>query len=72
MLTVVKALCEQGWPAPVIALSGNGYHLLFRVDEPNDAETAELFRRCLRAIAAKFDSEAVEIDQKVFERLADH
>ena len=66
MRTVVEALGKEGWPSPVIALSGNGYHVLYRVDEPNDRATTELFKACLRAIAEKFNSDAVEIDQKVF------
>ena len=27
-------LAAQGWPAPILADSGNGYHLLYRVDLP--------------------------------------
>jgi hypothetical protein len=66
MLKVAKRLRSMGWPLPVIALSGNGYHLLYRVDEPNDAETTELFKNCLRAIAAQFPDDEVEIDTKVY------
>jgi hypothetical protein len=66
MTNVLKGLKEMGWPWPVIASSGNGYHSLFRVDEPNDSETAELFKNCLRAIAEKFATAAVDIDTKVF------
>jgi hypothetical protein len=66
MLSVAKAMRKEGWPASVIALSGNGYHLLYRVDEPNDAETAELFKKCLAAIAERFATDEVEIDTKVF------
>src|SRR5262249_10407498 len=29
-------LQEHGWPAPVSADSGNGAHLLYRIDLPND------------------------------------
>jgi len=29
-IEVARALRKQGWPVPVIALSGNGYHLLYR------------------------------------------
>jgi hypothetical protein len=66
MVKVVKALRKRGWPEPVIALSGNGYHLLFRVDQPNNSETTDLFKSCLGVIAGKFNSDAVEIDRKVF------
>jgi hypothetical protein len=66
MLDVAKTLRKEGWPSPVIARSGNGYHLLCRVDEPNDADTKALFQDCLGAIAAKFPTDAVEIDTGVF------
>ncbi len=65
MVKVMKALRKWGWPVPVIALSGNGYHLLYRVDEPNDVETSQLFKNCLAAIAAQFATDAVDIDTKV-------
>jgi len=33
---VFSWLQEQGWPEPVLADSGNGYHLLYRIDLPCD------------------------------------
>ncbi|WP_397570453.1 DUF3987 domain-containing protein [Schlesneria sp. T3-172] len=44
-------LHDNGWPSPVVAMSGNGWHLLYRVDLPPDDKTIEL---CLKALAAKF------------------
>jgi hypothetical protein len=66
MCKVENTLRNGGWPLPLIALSGNGYHLLYRVDEPNDAETTELFKKCLQAIADQFPKDEVDIDTKVF------
>jgi hypothetical protein len=66
MLNVAKTLRKESWPSPVCARSGNGYHLLYRVDEPNDAETAALFKNCLDAIAANFPTDAVHIDTGVY------
>ena len=57
-------LKDYGWPDPIIADSGNGAHLLYRLDLP--AEDGELIKRCLQALAAQFDDEAVKIDQGVF------
>ncbi len=51
------------WPEPIVAMSGNGYHLLFRIDLPVD--DAELVRRVLVAIADHFDDEHVRIDRSV-------
>jgi hypothetical protein len=53
-----------GWPEPAITDSGNGYHLLYRVDLPSD--DGGLLKRCLQALAARFDTERVHVDQKVF------
>jgi hypothetical protein len=57
-------LSGRGWPAPVLGDSGNGFHLLYRVDLP--ADDGGLVQRLLRALAAEYDTPAVKIDQKVF------
>src|ERR1700720_1652661 len=35
-------LRAEGWPEPVVADSGNGGHLLYRIDLPNDTESTNL------------------------------
>jgi KaiC/GvpD/RAD55 family RecA-like ATPase len=63
----IKAyLRDEGWPEPVKADSGNGTHLLYRIDLPNDQESAALIERILAALAARFNDEAVAVDQTVF------
>jgi len=59
-------LSDQGWPEPVVGLSGNGYHGQYHVDEPNDKETTKLFADCLAVLSAKFSTNTVDIDRKVF------
>jgi hypothetical protein len=44
--------------------SGNGGHLLYRIDLP--ADDGGLVQRCLEALAARFDDGTVTVDQKVF------
>jgi len=51
-----------GWPEPVVGDSGNGYHLLYRVELPNDRESLELLKGVLEALAFKFSDKAVEVD----------
>ncbi len=63
-LAVADWLTGQGWPEPVLADSGNGMHLLYRVELP--AEDGGLIGRVLGALAARFDDAAVKVDQKVF------
>ena len=57
-------LRSQAWPDPILADSGNGYHLLYRVDLP--ADDGGQVARILQALASRFDSDQVKIDQKVF------
>jgi len=60
--TVRDALAAADWPPPVFADSGNGYHLLYRVDLATDSD---LVKRCLDALALRFDDKTVEIDGTV-------
>jgi hypothetical protein len=59
-------LTEEGWPEPILADSGNGAHLLYRVDLPNDEESSKLTERVLKALAARFSDITVKIDEAVF------
>ena len=59
-------LSSRGWPAPILADSGNGAHLLYRIDLPNDEESKRLIERCLKVIEARFSDDKVKIDTTVF------
>jgi hypothetical protein len=48
-------LMGLGWPPPIVIDSGNGWHLLWRVDLPNDKLTQQVVSRFLKALAAMFD-----------------
>lgn len=63
---IIDYLKGRGYPAPVMALSGNGIHLLYRIALKNTAENAALIEKCLKALDLMFSSEKVEIDKKVF------
>lgn len=64
--SVRQFLDGLGWPDPVEAESGNGFHLLYRIDLPNDTVSADLIKRCLEALSEKFDDDKVKIDRSVF------
>lgn len=64
ILAVKNDLAAQGWPAPILSDSGNGYHLMYRIDLP--ADDCGIVERILKALAAKYDTPAVRIDQSVF------
>lgn len=57
-------LRAKAWPEPILADSGNGYHLMYRIDLP--ADDGGIVERCLKALAKEFDTPAVQIDQTVF------
>jgi hypothetical protein len=59
---IADHLAGLGWPAPVIADSGNGAHLLYRIDLPNDDRSRNLVRRCLEVLATLFDDSTTSID----------
>jgi hypothetical protein len=63
---VANFLASRGCGAPLAAMSGNGYHLLYRTDLPNDAESASRVKKFLRSLAALFDDEATKLDTSVF------
>lgn len=51
-----------GFRSPVVALSGNGYHLLYRIAVRNDEDGRKLIERCLKNLASMFDTAEVKID----------
>ncbi len=63
---VYEYLRALGWPEPLKCDSGNGYHLLYLIDLPNDDAASALLEKCLKALAVHFDDATVKIDQKVF------
>jgi hypothetical protein len=55
-----------GWPKSVAALSGNGYHLLYAIDLPNDEASTALVKGVLLALAERFDDAHTKVDRTVF------
>ena len=53
---------EMGFEEPVYALSGNGYHLFYRIDVPNNEQGRALVEKCLKALSETFDTDKVKID----------
>lgn len=60
------ALRADGWPDPIKADSGNGAHLLYAVDLPNDDAAADLLKRVLEGMAKRFGTASVDVDRKNF------
>jgi hypothetical protein len=61
---IAGQLQNAGWPDPIWLDSGNGAHLMYRVDLPvNDGG---LIQRCLQALAAIYDNSQVHVDIGVY------
>lgn len=57
-------LRTKGWNSSLLADSGNGAHLDYPVDLPNDEASRELIASCLELLALRFSDNVVEVDQK--------
>ena len=64
--SVYKYLKAEGFPEPVIAMSGNGWHLLYKTALDNTPEKAELIHGCLEALDMMFSDDIVKVDTTVF------
>jgi hypothetical protein len=60
---VTDHLLEQGWPGPLMIDSGNGWHLLYRIDLPNDQLSQQVLKSCLKYLADKFDTDSACVDK---------
>ena len=57
---LVSDLTARGWPAPILADSGNGFHARYKIDLAADDEG--LVERVLKASAALFSDDRIKID----------
>ncbi len=68
---IMDWLSQFRWPIPISVDSGNGWHLLYRVDLPNSELAHAMIRDVLHVIADKFDvkdeqgKSIIEIDRAV-------
>jgi hypothetical protein len=60
--SVAEFLSTHGWPEPVVAMSGNGFYLLYRLDLPNDDAARDLITDLLKALGRRFDSTGAKVD----------
>lgn len=64
--SVVEWLTSIGWPEPIRADSGNGVHVMYRVDEPNDDPARIDFECALKMLSSIFSDDRVKVDVTVF------
>ena len=68
MEEVFEWLRALGFPEPIFGDSGNGWHLLFKIDLPNEAkddDSHRLIRDFLNALAQRFSDDQVAVDISV-------
>lgn len=57
---------ELGFPQGIKAHSGNGIHLLYKIDLKNDDDSKQLVKDVLNALADKFNNAQIHIDTTLF------
>lgn len=55
-----------GFNEPIFAMSGNGYHMIYRINMQNTPENTNLIKDFLNVLSMYFGNEAVDIDTSVF------
>jgi hypothetical protein len=55
-----------GWPEAVLSDSGNGWHLYYHIDLPNDPTSYEAVKRFLKALAGFFDNDTAKIGAECY------
>lgn len=67
MRDVYRYLRDQGFSAPVVAFSGNGYHLYYKINLPNTDENTALIKRFINVLDMMFgDIKTVKVDTSVY------
>jgi P4 family phage/plasmid primase-like protien len=59
---IAEWLAGLGFPGPVRGDSGNGAHLLYRIDLPNDESSKNLVKQCLVTLDVLFSDPLVSVD----------
>ncbi len=60
--SIARFLADKGWADPVIADSGNGAHLLYRIDLPNDDASRILIKSVLETLDRRFTDSRCKVD----------
>ena len=59
-------LQSRGWQNPIVSMSGNGMHLVYRYNEENTAENVALWENALKVLHEKFSDDKVDVDTTVY------
>ncbi|PWR74340.1 hypothetical protein [Methanospirillum lacunae] len=64
--TIAEFLSGLGWPDPIIADSGNGAHLLYRIDLPQNDESKAIVKSVLELLDRRFSDSRCMVDTANF------
>jgi hypothetical protein len=64
--TIRAFLSSCGWPEPLVADSGNGAHLFYRLDLENNNESRDLIRKVLETLDTRFSHARCNVDTANF------
>jgi hypothetical protein len=59
-------MSRLGFPRPIEMDSGNGAYLLYPIDLPNDDASKTTIKRCLEALARRFNCDRARVDTSVY------
>lgn len=57
---------ELGMPEVIVADSGNGYHLILKVDLENTPDNVAMIKKFLKALHFRFSTNTAEVDQTTY------
>lgn len=63
---IMQFLQNIGFEQPVIAFSGNGYHLLYKIRLANTQDNKKMIETCLKTLNMMFADNAIDVDMKNF------
>jgi hypothetical protein len=62
---LVTKLATLGWPQPLLAMSGNGWHVQYRTALPNTPATTAMLKAIYAGLALEFGDDEVQFDRSV-------
>lgn len=63
--TFVRRMHRREWPVPLVGMSGNGGHVLYRCRMPNTPENSEMLTHLYHGLKEENETEAVTFDASV-------
>lgn len=63
VIHIKEALTAEGWPEPLVGMSGNGAYLLYRIDLPNNDASTKLVKDVLAGLHSWFSTGQAKVDQ---------